>query len=374
VPPTENNTRHRQRRSRARATAVTLLAIAGWLGPAAARADAVRVQFSTRVATGERPRLTVIADQAVDAVDVELRAEGAGDDGRGGAGGARPVNASLGPLARGARREVPLDAGPGRHRWKGRLQVRQGAKVTDSTLEFETVVAPRLEIAIDKARVDLGGRRLEARFNRPAARAEVKVYGATGGAPLVEAEQALDGAPPGTALVIGWPAEGAPAAAEVGRIDLTLHDVDGFFAGVSLYPWSVYIPHEEVSFATDSAAITAGEQPKLEASLARIAEALARHKDLGPIKLFIAGHTDTVGKPAYNVALSQRRAQAIAGWFRKRGLRLPIFYEGFGEHAPLVATRDETDEARNRRVDYILAVEEPALKATQWKPGWKRLP
>ena len=81
-----------------------------------------------------------------------------------------------------------------------------------------------------------------------------------------------------------------------------------------------------------------------------------------------------MGAPAYNLALSQRRAQSIAAWFRKRGLRLPVLYEGFGELAPLVGTPDQTDEPRNRRVDYILAVEDPVLKATRHRAAWKRVP
>jgi outer membrane protein OmpA-like peptidoglycan-associated protein len=328
--------------------------------PPAARADALRVQFSTRVATGERPKVTVIADEAVADVHLELT------DDRG-----QTITQNLGALARGARREVALPAQPGRHRWRGTLHVRQGGTSRDSTLDFETVTAPRLEIAVDKARVDLANRRLEARFSRAAARAEIAVYSATGGEAIASDTRELGDAPPGTPLVIGWPAGGS---GEIGRIDLKLTDPDGFYASVSLFPWSVYIPHEEVSFATDSAAIAASEAPKLEASYARIAEALARHKTLGPIRLYIAGHTDTVGATDYNLGLSQRRAQAIAAWFRKRGLRLPVLYEGFGELAPLVGTPDQTDEPRNRRVDYILAVEDPVLKATRHRPVWKRLP
>jgi outer membrane protein OmpA-like peptidoglycan-associated protein len=345
---------------------VALTALTVSLGLPSARADALRVQFSTRVATGERPKVTVIADQSVDSVDVELT------DDRG-----ETLRSSLGALARGARREVPLPAQPGRHRWKGKLVVRQGGTTRDSTLDFETVTAPHLEIAVDKARVDLAARRLEARFSRAAARAEIAVFSATGGDPIASDTRELGDQPPGTPLVISWPAtvsSGDTAAADIGRIDLKLVDPDGFYASVSLYPWSVYIPHEEVSFATDSAAIAASEAPKLEASHARIAEALAKHKNLGPIRLYIAGHTDTVGAPAYNLSLSQRRAQAIAAWFRKHGLRLPVLYEGFGEFAPLVGTPDQTDEPRNRRVDYILAVEDPALKATRHRAAWKRLP
>ena len=69
---------------------VSLTALTFWLP--SARADALRVQFSTRVGTGERPKVTVIADQPVDQVQVELT------DDRG-----ETLTSSLGALARGAR-------------------------------------------------------------------------------------------------------------------------------------------------------------------------------------------------------------------------------------------------------------------------------
>jgi len=80
-----------------------------------------------------------------------------------------------------------------------------------------------------------------------------------------------------------------------------------------------------------------------------------------------------VGAAKYNLALSLKRAQAIAAWFRKMGLALPIAFEGFGEQALRIATPDNTDEPRNRRVDYILSVEDPVLRATDFKPVWKSL-
>ena len=327
-----------------------------------AQADALRLRFSTKVATGEKPRVTLIAEEPVDSVEVKLTDEQG-----------RATTARIGPMARGAQREVVVPALPGKHRFEGQLTVRQGGKTRDSSLSFETVVAPQLTIAVDKARVNVAARTLEARFSRPAARAEIKVSPAAGGATPVETTQDLGGAAADTPLVIKWPT--LEGDAPVGRIDLRLHDTDGFHAGVALFPWSVYIPHEEVSFATDSAEIARAEEPKLEASLGLITAALARHKNLGPIRLYIAGHTDSVGKPAYNLALSQRRAQAIASWFRRRGLRMPVLFEGFGEHAPLVGTPDEKDEPRNRRVDYILAVEDPVLKvAGGMRVSWKRLP
>ena len=36
-----------------------------------------------------------------------------------------------------------------------------------------------------------------------------------------------------------------------------------------------------------------------------------------------------------------------------------------------MATPDNKDEPRNRRVDYILSVEDPILKATDFQAVWK---
>src|ERR1019366_1652358 len=99
-------------------------------------------------------------------------------------------------------------------------------------------------------------------------------------------------------LVVTWDPPGK--GAEIGRIDVRVSDPAGAFQTFSLFPWSIYIPHEEVAFATDSAAIAASEAPKLQTSLAKITDALEKHKDLGAIKLYIAGHTDTVGAAKYN--------------------------------------------------------------------------
>ena len=52
----------------------------------------------------------------------------------------------------------------------------------------------------------------------------------------------------------------------------------------------------------------------------------------------------------------------------KSNFKNPIAYEGMGESSPIVKTGDEVDEPRNRRVDYILALEPPPLpSALSWK-------
>jgi outer membrane protein OmpA-like peptidoglycan-associated protein len=228
---------------------------------------------------------------------------------------------------------------------------------------------PKLEISVDRSKVDLVNHRLEVKLSRAADKIRLKVLGESG-AVLAELEQTFGGAAAGTPLVVSW----KPSSSEaVARIELWGHDTDEFYVGVAIMPWSVSVPHEEVNFETGSDVIRPSETPKLEASSKNIREALAKHKDVGTITLYIAGHTDSVGTPEYNLGLSRKRARSIAAWFRKSGLKLPIAFEGLGESAPLVKTADEVDEPRNRRVDYILALEQPKLPAAASAAAWKGL-
>jgi outer membrane protein OmpA-like peptidoglycan-associated protein len=231
--------------------------------------------------------------------------------------------------------------------------------------------APRsaLDVLIDKSKVDLKEHRLEVRMNHVAGKVTLKVYDDTG-AVLADQEQDFAGRAPGSTLIVTW----SPSSeATVGKIEVFAYDKDGYYKGVAIVPWSVSIDHEEVNFRTDSADIDDSEKPKLDASFVKVTEVAASYKGLGRITLFIAGHTDTVGTAAYNAQLSRARAQSIASWFRRRGLKIAIAFEGFGESALLVKTPDETDEPKNRRVDYILSVDEPVMKTTGLRPAWRRI-
>jgi outer membrane protein OmpA-like peptidoglycan-associated protein len=225
----------------------------------------------------------------------------------------------------------------------------------------------KLQMQVDRNKVDLERHRLEVTLNRPVSRIDLKVLGEN--KEVLAEETFHPKESPGEPILLRWSQSGSAAIA---RIELYGHDVDDNWVGVAIVPWSVKIPHEDVHFDTDKATILPSEVGKLKDSLERIRAALQRYKELGRIQLFIAGHTDTVGAPAYNMDLSRRRAQAIAAWFLKSGLTIPVAYEGFGETALLVETKDEVDEPRNRRADYILAVEPPSLKKGR-NPQWKYL-
>jgi outer membrane protein OmpA-like peptidoglycan-associated protein len=229
---------------------------------------------------------------------------------------------------------------------------------------------PPLDVTIDKSKVDLAAHHLELKASRDLAKVTIKVVGDSG-AVLSDDSKDLPPHRAGVPLVVSWTPSTDEAAA---RIEVFVYDTEGYYKGFALTPWSVAIPHEEVNFKTDSADIGDAEKPKLEASFAKVSEALAKHPEIQGVRFFIAGHTDTVGGAEYNVRLSRARAQAIAGWFRQRGLKIPIGWEGFGKSALLIKTADNVDEPRNRRVDYILSVDEPVFKSSGQKPSWHGVP
>lgn len=228
---------------------------------------------------------------------------------------------------------------------------------------------PPLEVQLDKANVDLEGHRLELRMSRKAGHVELRVFDDSG-LVLAEEDHDFSGRPARSRLIVTWsPKTSAP----VGKIEVYAYDSEGYYKAIAVVPWSLEIPHEEVNFETNQDAIRATEEPKLQASLELIQRAAKDHEDLGAITLFIAGHTDTRGEAAHNLDLSRRRARAIATWFKRHGLAVPVAYEGFGESSLKVKTADETDEPQNRRVDYVLSIDAPRLKSSGAPAAWKRL-
>jgi outer membrane protein OmpA-like peptidoglycan-associated protein len=235
-----------------------------------------------------------------------------------------------------------------------------------------------LQIWIDKvkAQADLPLHRLELKLSHPVDKISLKVTGESG-AVLADEEQDFRGRPAGVPVMLTW----QPSSDEsVMRVEVRATDTQGRYVGVALTPWQVRVPHEDVNFRTDSADIDAGELGKLDDAYQRLVEILAgikthhNEEEFRSLTLFISGHTDTVGSTASNLRLSQARARAIAAWFRGKGVRIPIAYEGFGETSLRVSTADQVDEPRNRRSDYIVSPDEPYFKTTGFRPVWKRVP
>lgn len=325
-----------------RLAAVVTLAL-----PGLALAQPVLVKVENQVPAGKRPTLRVTAVVRLRELRLELERR---EDGA-------KLQVVKGPLKGGQELAIPIgDGSSGIAHWAGSLQALP--EVGDPwryDLTFETLVLGELRITYRRDHLDLEGRRLEFQASGPVKRAELQVIG-DDGRELGRGAADYDGTEaPGSWLGVPW----RQGPGTVMTLKLRVLDRGGLAQNVTLTPWSVTIPHEEVNFATDSAAIEAGEERKLEEARGRILAAFDRAKAFVKCRLFIAGHTDTVGSRDHNRKLSVDRARAIADWFRRRGLPLPVSYEGFGEERLKVKTADETDEARNRRADYVLAAEEP---------------
>jgi outer membrane protein OmpA-like peptidoglycan-associated protein len=78
--------------------------------------------------------------------------------------------------------------------------------------------------------------------------------------------------------------------------------------------------------------------------------AVVRERSLATV--VVTGHTDTMGAARANHALGLKRAAAVRNLLIKAGLDASrIEVTSLGESDPLVPTKDETAEPRNRRVD-----------------------
>lgn len=71
-------------------------------------------------------------------------------------------------------------------------------------------------------------------------------------------------------------------------------------------------------------------------------------------KVRLEGHADERGTRAYNLALGERRANAVARYLVIQGVnRSQIETVSYGEERPLSLVRDDSGWSRNRRVELI---------------------
>lgn len=78
-------------------------------------------------------------------------------------------------------------------------------------------------------------------------------------------------------------------------------------------------------------------------------------KASGVTRIELTGHTDRSGSPQYNMALSQRRADAVKAELVRLGTPASqIVTYAKGESSPLVPTPDGVKEPQNRRVEIVL--------------------
>jgi hypothetical protein len=117
-----------------------------------------------------------------------------------------------------------------------------------------------------------------------------------------------------------------------------------------------------VFFETNQATLT----PENERVVAEAAEA---YRQTGGAQVVVTGHTDTTGSAAYNLELSERRADTVANDLIHRGVpATEITTVGRGEEDLLVPTADGVSEPRNRRVEIVVPQPLPPAPVAEAAP------
>ncbi len=342
-------------RTTAELTAVLLFA---GLGSTTSRAaeQVITVSVNDKVPAGKKPTLVLQVNQDLESLVVDLLR----DDGE-------KFLREEGNVPRGSKRTYELPDTSGVYHYRGTVHVALPSGESGSMrLDFGTEVVCGLGLAVRQGDLKLDAHTLLLQASRPLAKVDYIVTGEDGSRLGQGSVNIPRGKPPYT---IDWTQKDG----KVLKIELLAHDLNQIFEKLELIPWRWSIPHEEVEFETGSAEIRPEQAPKLDQSYELLQEGLAKYGKLLPVKLYVAGYTDTVAAADYNQGLSERRALSIARYFRQKGFAQPIFYQGFGERALRVPTPDETPEPRNRRAEYVLGADPPPMDIPGADAGWKKL-
>jgi len=314
----------------------------------------LQLGFTQAPAPGENPALLVTPPRAVEILSVSCTA------------GGQSLSWEEAGLAGGEvrRYEWPRDEAVTHADCSLQVQYADGASEgLDVPIDYS--YGGGLSVDLSGATADLKANTLTVSVNAPVQKAAITALGPMR-AVLSQQEIAISGGP--GAVTIPWIGD----ASEVVLLEVELHN-ELAWAGFTFSPWFLEIPHDEVLFDTNDATIHDSEAPKLERTLRELEEVLVKYGDIVPVKLFIAGCTDTVGDAASNQGLSQRRARAIAAWLREHGYTHPIHYYGFGESYLADQTGDEVDNQSNRRALYYVGATEPPPSTGVPQVSWVAL-
>ncbi len=302
---------------------------------------------------GEKPALFVTPARAADELVISCES------------GGRTYDKSLSGVSGGTRVTVEMARSASVTSAECYIRVRfADGYAEETTVPIEWAFAGKLSVDLSRASADVNEHTLTVQVTGPVDTATVVAFGA--GHTELDRQVVEVNAGPGE-LTLPW--AGDPG--DVVLLDVKVENSMAW-AGFTFSPWFLDIPHEDVLFESNSDVIDPDQEYKLEHTLSELNEVLEKYGDMVPVKLYVAGCTDTVGDAGHNRDLSQRRARSIAKWLRSHGFDAPIYYHGFGEGLLAVPTGDGVDSQANRRALYLVGSQPPpagsGIPSVNWKP------
>jgi outer membrane protein OmpA-like peptidoglycan-associated protein len=105
----------------------------------------------------------------------------------------------------------------------------------------------------------------------------------------------------------------------------------------------------DVLFDVNQATLTPGAMNNLSTLVTFLKEHPDRH-------VTIEGYTDSAGSEAYNLELSQRRAEAVRNFLLQSGIEASrLTATGYGEASPIAPNTTAAGRLQNRRVEVVIS-------------------
>jgi OOP family OmpA-OmpF porin len=156
---------------------------------------------------------------------------------------------------------------------------------------------------------------------------------------------------------------GGPVKDPFGKCVLSLGGsrVPGCVEEVAVIPPPVPV-HETMTLGADTF-FNFDKYDLKPAGMAKLDELAAKLQQLGSAvtAISVTGHTDSIGSEAYNLALSERRAQTVVNYLEQRGVNPNIIQaRGMGKSNPVASNATPAGRAQNRRVEITVDSMQPS--------------
>lgn len=116
----------------------------------------------------------------------------------------------------------------------------------------------------------------------------------------------------------------------------------------------------DLKFISGKAQLTPASDKKLKANIEKLYPIRSKIQ-----KVIVEGHTDSVGRDAYNLELSRKRAntvkQKLIKYLKINGAK--VHAKGYGEEQPVADNKTALGKAKNRRVEIQVIKEDVVFKA-----------